>query len=313
MAQIPGTNISDKIVPNDTNDTFATHDEMYGMGGWRSVENITERDLITIDRRKEGMIVNVLDIDKQFQLKGGINNSNWSTIVIQTSGNYTSTLGGLSDVILSDLHPGQVLSTDGTNWFNTNPISGDNLQGTLELDSITLAYTIVHSPIVSLSTNYPIVSLQVPISGDSLLILGITNRTLTSFDVILSQIPNTTGYYVNWSMGGNIYVQNITSQNLTNYTPLTTTSAISGNLQSQIIDKQDNITLNSGSNVTIIESPTDTWTISASISGGGIEYVSAPSSPTDSGTRGQRAYGGNYVYECIATNTWVKYAAASSW
>jgi hypothetical protein len=44
-----------------------------------------------------------------------------------------------------------------------------------------------------------------------------------------------------------------------------------------------------------------------------IEYVSVPASPTATGTQGQRAYGSNYVYECIATNTWVRYAAASSW
>ena len=91
-------------------------------------------------------------------------------------------------------------------------------------------------------------------------------------------------------------------------------AGISGDLQNQINSKQNNITLVAGGNVQITESPTDTWTISANISGGaGIEYVSAPTSPTDTGTQGQRAYAGNYVYECIATNTWVRYAAASSW
>ena len=44
-----------------------------------------------------------------------------------------------------------------------------------------------------------------------------------------------------------------------------------------------------------------------------IEYVSVPASPTATGIQGQRAYSSNYVYECIATNTWVRYAAASSW
>ena len=42
-------------------------------------------------------------------------------------------------------------------------------------------------------------------------------------------------------------------------------------------------------------------------------YVSAPATPTSSGVQGQRAYTDNYVYECVATNTWVRYAAESSW
>ena len=46
---------------------------------------------------------------------------------------------------------------------------------------------------------------------------------------------------------------------------------------------------------------------------GVLSYVSAPNSPTDIGSQGQRAYDSNYVYECIDINTWVRYAAASSW
>ena len=53
------------------------------------------------------------------------------------------------------------------------------------------------------------------------------------------------------------------------YTLLTTTAYISGNLQSQINNKQDNITLVAGNNISIYESPLNTFTISASISGGG--------------------------------------------
>jgi hypothetical protein len=52
---------------------------------------------------------------------------------------------------------------------------------------------------------------------------------------------------------------------LSDYTLLSTTASISGSLEAS---KQNNITLIAGSNVTITESPTDTWTISASVSGG---------------------------------------------
>lgn len=55
---------------------------------------------------------------------------------------------------------------------------------------------------------------------------------------------------------------------LGNYTLLSTTASISGSLQNQINSKQNIITLVAGNNVSIVETPTNTWTISASISGG---------------------------------------------
>lgn len=48
---------------------------------------------------------------------------------------------------------------------------------------------------------------------------------------------------------------------LSDYTLLSTTSSISGSLEAS---KQNNITLVAGANVSIVESPTDTWTISSS-------------------------------------------------
>lgn len=56
---------------------------------------------------------------------------------------------------------------------------------------------------------------------------------------------------------------------LGNYTLLSMTASISGSLQSQINSKQDNITLVAGSNISIVESPMDTWIISSSSSGSG--------------------------------------------
>jgi hypothetical protein len=102
------------------------------------------------------------------------------------------------------------------------------------------------------------------------------------------------------------------------FTLISTTASISGGLQSQI----DAL---SSSGVTSIEGLTGIVDISGgsgiNISTAGnsivikntIEYVSAPVAPSSPGEKGQRAYSSNYVYECIATNTWVRYAAASTW
>ena len=69
------------IAPNDSADTYATHDEQYGRGGFRSVATTTERDAIPTDRRKEGMEVKVLADGKKYELVGGIANSNWQEVV----------------------------------------------------------------------------------------------------------------------------------------------------------------------------------------------------------------------------------------
>ena len=45
----------------------------------------------------------------------------------------------------------------------------------------------------------------------------------------------------------------------------------------------------------------------------GVEYVSAPATPTSTGTQGQFAYSGNYLYVCVATDTWIRTSAESTW
>ncbi len=43
------------------------------------------------------------------------------------------------------------------------------------------------------------------------------------------------------------------------------------------------------------------------------DQVSAPSGPTDTGAAGQWAYGSGYMYKCTATDTWVRWAVATTW
>lgn len=59
MSAINGTNINAPVVPNDTEDFYATHDAKYGKGGFRSVASLEERDAITFQRSEVGMWVEV--------------------------------------------------------------------------------------------------------------------------------------------------------------------------------------------------------------------------------------------------------------
>jgi len=78
MAKYFGTvSISGPISPMDTEDSYATHREEFGQGGYRSVPTIIDRDNIPVLRRKEGMKVFVIDTKIEYILLDGITNLNW--------------------------------------------------------------------------------------------------------------------------------------------------------------------------------------------------------------------------------------------
>jgi hypothetical protein len=68
MAAIPGVRVTGKIVPTDTTDTYAATDPIYGIDGWRGVATAAERNAITTERRREGMIAYQEDTDQLWQL-----------------------------------------------------------------------------------------------------------------------------------------------------------------------------------------------------------------------------------------------------
>lgn len=68
--EMKGTNISSPVVPFTKDDRYATHDETFGRGGYRSVASVSEMNAIPNERRKEGMLVNVVG-DKIYKLSGG--------------------------------------------------------------------------------------------------------------------------------------------------------------------------------------------------------------------------------------------------
>lgn len=81
MALIPGSvRVGGFIAPTDSTDTYAVTDETYGRGGYRAVADATERDAITADRRKLGMLVKDIATGKYWTLVGGLLNANWTEV-----------------------------------------------------------------------------------------------------------------------------------------------------------------------------------------------------------------------------------------
>ena len=81
MAIIPGSvRVGGFIAPTDSTDTYAVTDDVYGRGGYRAVADSTERDAISADRRKLGMLVRTNSDGKIYTLSGGILNANWAEV-----------------------------------------------------------------------------------------------------------------------------------------------------------------------------------------------------------------------------------------
>lgn len=86
MALITGAvNITGTIAPTDTDDIYATHDSLYGKGGYREVADLLERNSITLARRSDGMLVYVKSEDRIYKLENGLENTNWIEFKIDAS------------------------------------------------------------------------------------------------------------------------------------------------------------------------------------------------------------------------------------
>lgn len=94
---IGGVAITGYISPTDTADTFATHDSKFGRGGLSEVDNLAQRDLITEDRRRVGMVVYVTDEQKYYALFGDTTNLSWKDCGSQLGG-YDELLAEIADL-----------------------------------------------------------------------------------------------------------------------------------------------------------------------------------------------------------------------
>ena len=78
MASYNGTVIlSGMISPTDTTDSYPTHEDILGKGGYSSVLDLTSRNNISPLRRKVGMMVFVQADSKTYQLQNGTENTDW--------------------------------------------------------------------------------------------------------------------------------------------------------------------------------------------------------------------------------------------
>ena len=133
MASIPGSvPLSGKVAPTDTTDTFATHVDIYGEGGYMTVADQAERDAITAARRKQGMAVYVNADNKLYVLKNGVTNNDWVEFSGSGGGDLQSVLEGGSQFARPNGYTGGILS------INYSGVTGDPSDPTLNSTGILI-------------------------------------------------------------------------------------------------------------------------------------------------------------------------------
>lgn len=73
MTNILGTNVAAPVVPFTSEDKYATHDSIYGKGGWREVDTLLDLANISSSRKREGMAVFVIENKTLYTLQ----NNEW--------------------------------------------------------------------------------------------------------------------------------------------------------------------------------------------------------------------------------------------
>jgi hypothetical protein len=153
---LKGTNIGAPIVPGSDRDSYPTHDEKYGLGGYRSVEDAQERDSIPLERRKEGMIVRTNSDGREWVLLNDLETWSLNLIGIESVDaleqhlnfkvdSYDSKLYGKVDVN-GELNT-VFLNTNG--HFNTGVILGESFStGKICIKTKILDFTINDNTVV---------------------------------------------------------------------------------------------------------------------------------------------------------------------
>lgn len=125
MAAIPGgVKITGFISPTDSDDTYPVTDPIYGKGGFREVADIAERDAITAERRRAGMLVCTQDSMKTWQLAADL--TSWTEFTSGSSGGTADTRFEIALTLTTGVFAGETVSA----YVTTVPFSmSANLTG----------------------------------------------------------------------------------------------------------------------------------------------------------------------------------------
>ena len=161
MANNVGTLVIAPVRPQSTSDVYPVAIANEIRGGHHSVASIVERDAIAVERLDVGMFCTTKDSGTVYILRQILPSLVWEEFVSGSSSNA--------------------------------------LAGVVELNTADDVYTVSH-PAIS-GTPLPMTTLVAPDEFSNLFVESIYDITNSSFKVVLSGVPNVSGYKINWTNG----------------------------------------------------------------------------------------------------------------
>jgi hypothetical protein len=113
---MPNVKITGQLEPTSALDTYATHSEQYGAGGYRSEDTILARNAIPADRRKAGMLVYVKADATVYKL--GANLIDWTLFFVAGS-SVTHRFNAFGDGRVTVSQPRRVITVGDSLSYNT--------------------------------------------------------------------------------------------------------------------------------------------------------------------------------------------------
>lgn len=219
MAQAGTTPIAAPIDTTAIGDTYATHFEQRGQGGFRTVADITERDAISVGRRKSGMLVYCIADTVTYQLAANLTTwnpysvasilppdvmlktvydpnddgivtnsdalqgSNLATVLARA--NHTGTQAQSTIVnLVSDLALKEDIALIGTNGHAAGPLVG----GLIPLAQLPIAVAPLYQGLYNATTNVPAIVNGVGVAGQFYIASVIGNAYAPVNVTIVNQI-----------------------------------------------------------------------------------------------------------------------------
>lgn len=189
--------LSPRISYNGTNIISPQTADMTGEWKLNGRNILTDIATITLSGSGINKIIGANSTNTANEYKTLVAGSNVSIIHSLGSITISADVSGGSGASSTEL---AAISANLQSQINNISASGVSLlTGIVNCNTTDKNYSVSYITPVS-PTSYPLVSLVVPNSGSAISVVGVYNTTITGYSVILSSIPETTGYKLSWAV-----------------------------------------------------------------------------------------------------------------
>ena len=159
-----GTLVAAPVRPAAEEDTFPSAHANEIKGGLHAVETLAERDAIPAERREDGMLCAVGETGTVYQLRGGIDNAGWVSVLAKAAdyadiGDYVAHVQ--NGVLFGFIVPRTYIWISGGINLPAVHTSNDPFTLSIEVDgSIVATLEVAYNETESTATNFPVVFLE---------------------------------------------------------------------------------------------------------------------------------------------------------